>query len=88
MVPKHRSWIKYIKNMAAFFKNIAISNLVKESTAFCMYEGIKNDNILHYWKLHAVPKTYDFFICKNRLSEAKSQLCKVPIPSQCTNWLN
>ena len=34
--------------MAAFFKNIAISNLVKESTAFCMYEGIKNDNILHY----------------------------------------
>lgn len=47
-----------------FLKNIAISNLVKESTAFCMYEGIKNDNILHYWKQHAVPKTYDFLFVK------------------------
>ena len=65
---------------------------MKESTVFSMYEGIKSVSILQYCKQYDISKTYDFFVCKYRLSEAtfyRSPLCKVLFPTQlCTNCLN
>ena len=54
----HYIYMKFSKSI----KNIILSNLFKEISHYCIWEGFKNKKIFQYTNQHSVPKIFNLNI--------------------------
>ena len=87
---KHEIYMKFSKSV----RNIALSDLIQETSHYCICKGIKNEFFFQYTNQHSIPKTFNPSVTtpstftKFYRSTSSSYICKTNICINCQKYEN